>query len=66
MAVLCPRCGAQYDATLFEYGTKIKCDCGLVFGLEDSGRTVLPEKGESGSGENMRGGGSVPDPDYSS
>lgn len=29
MAVTCPRCLAQYDITLFEFGRKLKCDCGL-------------------------------------
>ncbi len=34
MAILCPRCGRQYDVTLFEFGRCILCDCGLVVGHE--------------------------------
>jgi hypothetical protein len=28
MAVICPRCGRQYDVTLFQFGRGISCDCG--------------------------------------
>ena len=28
MAVTCPRCGAQFDATLFQFGHRVQCDCG--------------------------------------
>ncbi len=28
MAILCPRCGREYDATLFGFGASIRCDCG--------------------------------------
>jgi hypothetical protein len=28
MAVQCPRCGAQYDITLFQFGRKVLCRCG--------------------------------------
>lgn len=28
MAITCPRCGAEYDATLFEYGHRVRCGCG--------------------------------------
>jgi uncharacterized protein with PIN domain len=28
MAIPCPRCGRQYDATLFEFGRTVACDCG--------------------------------------
>ncbi|MBC8456423.1 MAG: hypothetical protein H8D67_00315 [Deltaproteobacteria bacterium] len=30
MAVQCPKCGKQYDITLFQFGKKITCDCGEV------------------------------------
>ncbi len=30
MAILCPRCGRQYDATLFQFGRLVTCDCGEV------------------------------------
>ena len=28
MAVSCPRCGRQYDVTLFQFGRSVDCDCG--------------------------------------
>ncbi len=28
MAITCPRCGAEYDATLFEYDNWVRCPCG--------------------------------------
>lgn len=34
MAVTCPRCGRQYDITLFQFGRTVTCDCGAV--IEES------------------------------
>jgi hypothetical protein len=53
MAFRCPRCGAELDATLFEFGRKVKCDCGHeieaghVLRLRDRERGAQPppEKG---------------------
>ena len=28
MAIKCPKCGAEYDVTLFTFGRSIQCDCG--------------------------------------
>jgi uncharacterized protein (TIGR02453 family) len=28
MAITCPSCGADFDATLFEFGHSVRCDCG--------------------------------------
>jgi translation initiation factor IF-2 len=28
MAITCPRCGAGFDVTLFEFGHTVQCDCG--------------------------------------
>ncbi len=28
MAITCPRCGSEYDATLFQYGHRVRCACG--------------------------------------
>ncbi len=28
MAILCPGCGREYDATLFGFGATVWCDCG--------------------------------------
>ena len=29
MAITCPSCGAEFDATLFEFGHRVQCLCGL-------------------------------------
>ncbi len=29
MAITCPRCGAEFDATLFQFGHRVQCRCGL-------------------------------------
>ena len=28
MAITCPRCGAGFDVTLFQFGHRVQCDCG--------------------------------------
>lgn len=28
MAYACPECGRQYDATLFQFGRSVRCECG--------------------------------------
>jgi len=28
MAITCPRCGAAFDVTLFQFGHRVRCDCG--------------------------------------
>jgi hypothetical protein len=28
MAITCPKCGAEFDSTLFEFGNRVHCDCG--------------------------------------
>ncbi len=33
MAIQCPRCGQQYDVTLFEYQRTLRCDCGELIDL---------------------------------
>lgn len=34
MAIRCPRCGREYDVTLFQFGRTIHCTCGKRVGLE--------------------------------
>jgi len=34
MAITCPRCGHQYDVTLFEFGNTVECDCGARIKLD--------------------------------
>jgi len=33
MAITCPRCGAQYDVTLFEFDHPVACPCGQIVTL---------------------------------
>ncbi len=33
MAITCPRCGADYDATLFQFGHRVRCCCGAEVSL---------------------------------
>ena len=28
MAITCPTCGAEFDVTLFQFGNRVRCDCG--------------------------------------
>ena len=28
MAITCPRCSAEFDATLFQFGHQVRCGCG--------------------------------------
>jgi gamma-glutamyltranspeptidase/glutathione hydrolase len=31
MAIICPNCHRQFDVTLFEFGQRVLCDCGVAF-----------------------------------
>jgi len=42
MAVPCPRCGREYDVTLFEFGRTIWCTCGSRVGAETRRRWLDP------------------------
>ncbi len=33
MAVRCPKCGREYDVTLFQFGRKVLCVCGIEIDL---------------------------------
>ena len=28
-AITCPRCGSEFDATLFQFGQRVRCHCGV-------------------------------------
>jgi len=30
MAVICSRCGRQFDVTLFQFGNRVRCPCGRI------------------------------------
>ncbi len=54
MAITCPRCGSQYDATLFEFGHRVRCPCGAEIEYPGGDRRAGHV---AGHGEN---GGSTP------
>ena len=33
MAITCPRCGSEFDATLFQFGHGVQCHCGVEIAL---------------------------------
>ncbi|MCK4235916.1 MAG: hypothetical protein KAX38_02275 [Candidatus Krumholzibacteria bacterium] len=38
MAIRCPKCGREFDVTLFEYEREVHCPCGEVVSLKDGHR----------------------------
>lgn len=42
MAITCPQCGRQFDATLFEYGQTVGCDCGRRFDISEGHQLIMP------------------------
>ncbi|MGO8753281.1 MAG: hypothetical protein ACLQNE_45675 [Thermoguttaceae bacterium] len=65
MAITCPRCGAEFDATLFEFDHRVRCRCGAeveypganlraghtVAGSAPPENFVLPESDCGGTGQ---------------
>ena len=45
MAVQCPRCGRQYDVTLFEFHRSVACDCGVALDVRLGHTLRLPGNG---------------------
>ena len=37
MAITCPRCGADFDVTLFQFGHRVRCGCGAEVGYPGVG-----------------------------
>jgi len=46
MAIICPRCGKEYDVTLFEFGQTVTCDCGGVVDPYGAAPLQMPIEGE--------------------
>ena len=64
MAISCPRCGADFDVTLFEFGHRVRCRCGAEVRYPGADLRAghvatdrLPRKGRPGEGT---AGGGVP------
>lgn len=45
MAIACPKCGRQYDVTLFEFGQGLACDCGEYVQPFDGAPLEMPIDG---------------------
>ncbi|MCM8778838.1 MAG: hypothetical protein NC898_04895 [Candidatus Omnitrophica bacterium] len=45
MAVVCKICGREYDITLFEFGRRVRCDCGNLIDLNFKSKTLEKENG---------------------
>ncbi|MFH1921414.1 MAG: EF-Tu/IF-2/RF-3 family GTPase [Planctomycetota bacterium] len=46
MAITCPRCGAGFDVTLFQFGHRVRCDCGAWVGLATGHLLSNPARGK--------------------
>lgn len=44
MAITCPRCGAGFDVTLFQFGHGVQCDCGAWVTLEAGHVVTAPSQ----------------------
>lgn len=42
MAIQCPSCGRQFDATLFAFGKRLLCDCGEWVDIQEPHRRGIP------------------------
>ncbi|MBN1827168.1 MAG: hypothetical protein JW958_13000 [Candidatus Eisenbacteria bacterium] len=46
MAIPCPRCGRQYDSTLFAFDRTVRCSCGAV--VDRNASIGAPDPAENG------------------
>jgi len=46
MAITCPRCGAGFDVTLFQFGHRVRCDCGAWVDLATGHLLSDPARGK--------------------
>lgn len=59
MAITCPKCGSQFDATLFEFGNRVRCDCGTEVeypGTNLRAGHLLAQDADKENGHDDRGG----------
>lgn len=38
MSIRCPRCGREFDVTLFQFGRRVRCPCGEIVAMESGHR----------------------------
>ena len=59
MAITCPRCGSQFDATLFQFGHQVRCGCEAEIAYpgadERAGHVIVEKAGENDGRENDTG-----------
>jgi hypothetical protein len=48
MAIVCPRCGLGFDVTLFEFGRRIRCECGAWVDLRSGHTASVPAQPAEG------------------
>ena len=48
MAITCPRCGAGFDVTLFQFGHRVRCHCGAWVDLRAGHVLRLPARRKEG------------------
>ena len=59
MAITCPRCGSEFDATLFQFGHRVQCGCGVEIeypGTDQRDGHVLAQDDEDHHVHEDRGG----------
>ena len=49
MAITCPRCGAGFDVTLFQFGHRVRCHCGARVDLATGHLLLRPDRRKEGS-----------------
>lgn len=48
MAITCPRCGAGFDVTLFQFGHRVRCHCGAWVDLATGHVLESPDRRKEG------------------
>ena len=54
MAITCPKCGKEFDVTLFQFGNTVRCDCGDCVDIS-VGHVQDATRGEKESDDAARG-----------
>ncbi len=49
MAITCPRCGRPFDVTLFQFGHRVRCDCGAWVNLARGHVLARPDRQKEGA-----------------
>jgi hypothetical protein len=52
MSIRCPACGAEYDVTLFDFGRRVRCDCGAWVDLSTGHRESVSQSPQAPASSN--------------